>query len=175
MMGWWQPHFFVDVTGVEVLFSFFPITGFFSFLLATAFIALLCAIDRWIAWRATEARASSITPQEDNTSVLLWSGQRLTGGLIMLLMMSFNFVLFIESIVFLGVFEWLVIKQKRTTQNLPYTRDSAFAQIPSNQYQDEPSLNQLPEQPTRSIQEAHFDHSLQHEVYPYPYPYHNAP
>lgn len=105
-MGWWHPYFFVNLDGVQLLFSALEITGTATFLLYSVLLAALCAFDRFAAAKAATLK---ILPQRECAAVGWWTVQRLSGGLVMLVMMSFNLILFVETILLLGAAElWMV-------------------------------------------------------------------
>ena len=105
-MGWWHPYFFVELEGVQLLFSAFEIGGTATFLLYSVLLAALCACDRFAAAKAATLKRH---PQRECAAVGWWTVQRLSGGLVMLVMMSFNLVLFAETVAFLGAAElWMV-------------------------------------------------------------------
>lgn len=95
-MGWWKPYFFIDLTGVQVLIPAAQIEGPVSFLLISTSIVCLCFLDRFLSHYVTP----SIYKQ-----TAVYTLQRFTGGLVMLIMMSFNVILFVEMVVFLGMGE----------------------------------------------------------------------
>jgi len=102
-MGWWKPYFYSNVSGIQILFrglqidSDRPLTIF----LALSFIFALCLIDRTVAARTESTRGTS-------SYIPYYFLQRLSGGLVMLVLMSFNAVLFGVTIVFLSVCEFIV-------------------------------------------------------------------
>lgn len=123
-MGWWHPYFFVETDGVQLLFSGLQIKGVGTLLLYSAVLGALCAFDRWAA--ATAARLKN-QPQSERAAVGWWTVQRLSGGLVMLVMMSFNLILFAETIVFLGAAElWMVETGRAGSQQ------HAFTSVPSD-------------------------------------------
>lgn len=99
-MGWWKPYFFVDTSGVQLLFEWAEIDGTGTFLLCTAAIAALCLLDRLTHHYTMHHLSGRIY-----VSTAAWTVQRLTSGLLMLVMMSFNMILFLEVIVFSGMAE----------------------------------------------------------------------
>ena len=107
-MGWWKPYFFTDTSGVQLLLSPLQIGGLGSLLLATVGVGLLCLLDRWAAAEAAAARRrlphlhSSSSAGAVTGAACWWTLQRLTGGLVMLLMMTFNLLIFLEVVTFLG-------------------------------------------------------------------------
>lgn len=129
-MGWWKPYFFDSPIGVQLLFPTWVITGVPSFLVATIAIALLCLSDRLSASAASTFRkhadvnrdADSARCGADMWAVFLWTLQRLTSGLIMLIMMSFNLLLFLETVIFLGLSELAVTRWRRKTDSVQFTR-----------------------------------------------------
>jgi hypothetical protein len=119
MMGWWKPYFFVDPSGVQLLFGWATIDGFLSvsFLAATATVAVLALTDRWLAAHLSSASMSwsdvTLSARTVYVSTALWTAQRVTSGLIMLIMMSFNAVLFAEALLFLGAAElWVRLRNR---------------------------------------------------------------
>ena len=104
MMGWWKPFFFTDTGGVQILLESATIdsTQPSTFWFASAFIAFLCIVDRWAAHYALHKfkRQHSIY-----MSTAIWTIQRFTSGLLMLIMMSFNVILFMEVVLFSGFAE----------------------------------------------------------------------
>lgn len=110
-MGWWKPFFFTDVTGVQVLFAGARIEGPASFAVVILCIALLCGFDRWAAARAAALYDSR---EKELSAVGWWAAQRLSGGLVMLLMMTFNAVLFLATIGCLALAELAVRKTCRS-------------------------------------------------------------
>ncbi|CAB9505900.1 expressed unknown protein [Seminavis robusta] len=99
MMGWWKPYFFVDTTGVQLLFDWAKIDDTLTFISASGSIALLCLLDRFAAHLALHQR------QKVYSSTLAWTVQRCTSGFLMLIMMSFNIILFLEVVLFSGMSE----------------------------------------------------------------------
>ena len=106
------PVFFVDVAGVQLLFSTLEITGPATFLLCSVLLGAVCAFDRFAAARAASLKG---LPQCECAAVGWWTAQRLSGGLVMLVMMSFNLVLFAETIAFLGAAELSMVRSGRAT------------------------------------------------------------
>lgn len=106
-MGWWHPYFFVDTTGVQLLFSGLEIQGAGTLFVYSALVAALCTIDRFAAAKAMALKGNR---ERELAAVGWWTAQRCSGGLVMLIMMSFNLVLFLETIVFLGLAELLMIR-----------------------------------------------------------------
>lgn len=101
-MGWWRPFFFFDPSGVQLLVAGFALDGFLSYLLGAACIAGLCFADRLLAAHHACVHAWQ---RDDTKTAALYAAQRLTGGLIMLLLMSFNVPVFGWVIVSLGLAE----------------------------------------------------------------------
>jgi len=101
-MGWWHPYFFTDTTDVQLLLPSLRIDGTpASLTLALTVIFLLCLLDRWAVARSASARGTPF--------YIPWFFlQRLAGGLVMLVMMSFNVVLFGATLVSLAVCELIV-------------------------------------------------------------------
>eukprot|EP01051_Picozoa_sp_SAG22_P009488 SAG22_NODE_795_length_7149_cov_16.608227_5_plen_134_part_00 len=111
-MGWWKPYFFVDVAGVQVLFSGARIGSSAASLAAAVLgIALLCLFDRLAAAQAAALRGGG--REKENAAVGWWAAQRLSGGLVMLVMMTFNVVLFGTTIACLAAAELAVVKTFR--------------------------------------------------------------
>ena len=128
--GWWKPFFFIDPTKVQVLFSFCQIEGTGSLLLYSGAVAALCTFDRWAAAKASQLRAAASSPADDTTDVAWWALQRLSGGLVMLVMMSFNAILFAETVVFLGLAELAMVRtQAARRADAPATETAAFAPL----------------------------------------------
>jgi hypothetical protein len=116
MMGWWHPYFFLDVAGVQILFPWFEIEGPLSFGLATCAIGVLCYADRYLSGKAQVSRSESRSASDDCWHIAWWTGERLTGSLVMLLLMSFNVVIFLETVMFLGLSEYVHLKKKRAIE-----------------------------------------------------------
>mmetsp|Transcript_18866 Transcript_18866/g.37549 ORF Transcript_18866/g.37549 Transcript_18866/m.37549 type:complete len:128 (-) Transcript_18866:97-480(-) len=110
-MGWWHPYFFSDTSGVQVLFSFLEINGPASLVAALGAIFTLCLVDRYAAAGVQSARGTS-------SYIPLFFLQRLSGGLVMLVLMSFNIVLFVFTLVFLSLCEYVVQKRARSNDTL---------------------------------------------------------
>ena len=97
-MGWWKPYFFLDLNGVQLLSKNLVIDGSMETLIVSALsIALLALLDRYMAHTS---RSTSVY-----FSAFCFTVQKLTSGLLMLVMMSFNVVLFFEVVLFSGVAE----------------------------------------------------------------------
>ena len=104
-MGWWHPYFFTSTADVQLLLPSLTIDPDrpLTLLLALALVFLLCLTDRWAAARTRSADRTS-------SSYLVYYGlQRASGGSVMLVMMSFNMVLFGATIVGLVLGEALVV------------------------------------------------------------------
>lgn len=98
-MGWWKPYFFLNPTGVQFLLPQLVIDGSFETLFASGLaIALLSILDRYIA------HVSRGNPNV-YISTLCYTIQKFTSGLLMLIMMSFNVLLFSEVVLFGGAAE----------------------------------------------------------------------
>ena len=126
-MGWWKPYFFWDVQGVQVLLPSLVIQTDkgWSFLGASLLIAILCFVDRHLAHAAIIASGNNNKHDDDKSThlsiakdTLVYTGSRFTSGLVMLVMMSFNAVLYLEVILFVGVSEYFLRlrQQKRQRQ-----------------------------------------------------------
>ena len=128
MMGWWKPYFFWDISGVQVLLPSLVIHDIYSFLLLSSLIFGLCFIDRSLSHYCSYNSARSSNTNDSSSSnasnsgrssigveVIMYSCQRFVSGLIMLIMMSFNAVLYTEVIIFLGISEYYfrIRKQRR--------------------------------------------------------------
>mmetsp|Transcript_21458 Transcript_21458/g.53202 ORF Transcript_21458/g.53202 Transcript_21458/m.53202 type:complete len:133 (+) Transcript_21458:107-505(+) len=117
-MGWWKPYFFLDPTGVQLLLPGLVIDGSLATLfLSGVAIALLSFLDRYTAhFSRNNQNASSYT------LALCYTIQKFTSGLLMLVMMSFNALLFMEVVVFSGAAElWTKIRaQNSRQQNVEY-------------------------------------------------------
>ena len=100
MMGWWKPYFFLDTNGVQLLFDWAKIDGLASFLACSSALAALCLVDRFAHHYNLHKLSGSLC-----SSTAAWTVQRFTSGLLMLVMMSFNMVLFLEVIIFSGLAE----------------------------------------------------------------------
>ena len=109
MMGWWKPYFFLDPSGVQLLVPALVIDGsIFSLILSAVGIAFLALIDRYTAHASRNANACSNTSDglsQVYVSTVYYTIQRFTSGLLMLIMMSFNVILFLEVIIFSGIAE----------------------------------------------------------------------
>jgi len=104
-MGWWKPYFFLDPSGVQVLVPTLVIDGSIkSVILSAVGIAFLALIDRYTAHASRNACSTSDGSQV-YVSTVYYTIQRFTSGLLMLIMMSFNVILFLEVIIFSGVAE----------------------------------------------------------------------
>lgn len=106
-MGWWRPYFFFDTDGVQLLVPWFALGGASSHLLGALVVLALSGADRLLARTLTAARAS----HDDRAAALLYALSRLTSGLIMLLMMSFNIWIFLWTVLSLGFAEFLVLRR----------------------------------------------------------------
>ena len=114
-MGWWKPYFFLDPDGVQFLLPNLVIDGGTETLFVSALsIALLALIDRYMAHTS---RSTSIY-----FSAFCFTIQKLTSGLLMLIMMSFNVVLFLEVVLFSGVAELFVKSQKQQQEGGNFER-----------------------------------------------------
>ena len=106
-VGWWRPHFFIETDGVQLLLPGVVLESMGSHIIGFALVLLLCIADRFLQHRFGFA--------EPVPSAVLYAFQRLTGGLIMLLMMTFCLPLFVWIILSLGVGEWLAIRGSVST------------------------------------------------------------
>ena len=113
MMGWWRPFFFFDLSGVQILIAPFVLDGPLSWLLAAGAIASLCWLDRSLASLLSAPLRKDSEPRSDNAASALFMGQRCTGGLIMLLLMSFNAIVFAYTILALGLAERASLWRRR--------------------------------------------------------------
>ena len=113
MMGWWRPYFFLDLSGVQILFAFFVLDGPVSWLLAAAAIATLCWLDRHLASLLSAPSRKDSEPRGDNAAAALFMAQRCTAGLVMLLLMSFNAIVFAYTILALGLAERASLWRRR--------------------------------------------------------------
>jgi len=120
-MGWWKPYFFVETNGVQLLFDWAKIESAGTFLLATAAVAALCLLDRFTHHYAIH----KLSGKSIYLSTVAWTFQRFTSGLLMLVMMSFNAILFLEVIVFSGLTE-LCMQLRYQNQELE------FEELPQN-------------------------------------------
>jgi len=123
-MGWWRPYFFIDPYGSQLLFSWAEIDGPQSLLLSSMAVAVLALFDRWVADRSDQMRkrlrAIDIGDScrdlwlDQIRAVSWWTLQKLSGGMLMLILMSFCAVLFLETVVFLGLagLEYFAADQK---------------------------------------------------------------
>jgi len=129
-MGWWKPYFFLDPSGVQVLIPTLVIDGsIFSIILSGVGIAVLALIDRYTA-HASRAVCSTDSVY---ASTLYYTVQRFTSGLLMLIMMSFNIILFLEVIIFSGAAElWMKIRNdRRRTRGGGTVAAGNFSVLPS--------------------------------------------
>lgn len=142
MDGWWHPYFYFDISDVQFLFKWLPITGFFPFVFVAVLLFLLCLFDRIAAVKGKgyvyrkdaqtprrggevgeggggERRGSQLdmiiaednAGEQDTTMMLWWACSRLSSGLVMSVMMTFNVILFFETILFLTGAQYLVVKR----------------------------------------------------------------
>jgi len=132
MDGWWKPYFFIDLDGVQLLLPALVIDGssFISIIHSSIGILILVLVDRFMAhayYCANNNTSSARCYREDEysnhrnaiyLSTLYYTIQRFTSGLLMLLMMSFNVILFMEIILFSGIVELgMKIKMKGQEEN----------------------------------------------------------
>lgn len=96
-MGWWRPFFFFDPTGVQLLLPWLVLDSAPSYALGALAIACLALADRRLA------HASA--PSGDNAQAALYTAQRASGTLVMLLLMSFNVPLIVWLLASLGAGE----------------------------------------------------------------------
>ena len=163
-MGWWKPYFFWKVWGVQVLLPSLVIEGWVSFLVVSSGIAGLCCMDRHLAHASTASSTSSSTTTALSSSssssavakdVLVYTLSRFTSGLVMLIMMSFNALLYLEVILFLGASEYylqlrrkkllLVVEQQQQLQQLQ--QDDSYDD--GYRDDDDPSLPTVEDSPTQ--------------------------
>ena len=111
-MGWWRPYFFVELTGVQLLLPGLVLRSYGDCFLGGCFIAVLGYADRWLA------HATSRTLRNDNATAALFTAQRLTGGLLMLLMMSFNVPLFLWTVTCVGASERVMLWRRAFERTL---------------------------------------------------------
>ena len=122
-MSWtstWQPYFGTSPVGVHVLFSWLQIRRSTDLLASSVGLAVLCVLDRYVAFRAKalEAPTGHALPRENALVAVAWrTAQRLSSGLLLLVIVSFDLVLFVETIVFLGLGELLVMKAAKHEQH----------------------------------------------------------
>ena len=149
MMGWWKPYFFWDISGVQVLLPSLVIHDTYSFLLLSALIFGLCFIDRSLSHYCSYNSARSSNTVDSSSSanasndgrgsigmeVIIYSCQRFVSGLIMLIMMSFNAVLYTEVIIFLGISEYYfrIRKQRRQQHQQEHRQLSQAVTISNNE------------------------------------------
>ena len=109
-MGWWKPYFFLDTTGVQFLLPELVIDGSFETLFVSGLVvAFLSFLDRYTAHAS---RGNHVY-----YSALCYTIQKFTSGLLMLVMMSFNGVLFLEVVLFSGAAElWMKIIAQNNRQ-----------------------------------------------------------
>merc|ERR1719244_450443 len=102
-MGWWRPYFFVDLVHVQLLLEDIVLDGSLaSTALASLCIAGLTFADRWLAYTHKH------TSHTARSHAVLFTLQKCTGGMLMLLLMSFNVILFIEVVLLCGLWEYLL-------------------------------------------------------------------
>ena len=109
-MGWWKPYFFLDPSGVQFLVPALVIDGSISSMILSAVgIAVLAIVDRYAAYFSRSRNKSSLDDADTTSavclSVMFYTTQRFTSGLLMLVMMSFNVILFLEVVFFSGAAE----------------------------------------------------------------------
>ncbi len=111
-MGWWKPYFFLDPTGVQFLLPGLVIDGSLETLLVSGLsILVLSILDRYAA-HASRNHHSNI-----HRSVFYYTVQKFTSGLLMLIMMSFNALLFLEVVLFGGAAElWMKLQTQNNRQ-----------------------------------------------------------
>jgi hypothetical protein len=123
-MGWWKPYFFLDPTGVQLLLPNLVIDGSKETLFVSGLaIAVLALLDRYTAHAAASRIQSRIGNSNDDDnynavyfSALCYTVQKFTSGLLMLIMMSFNAVLFLEVVLFSGAAElWMKLRTQNNT------------------------------------------------------------
>ena len=113
-MGWWRPYFFVDSTGVQLLLPTLALDGSAaSLIFCVMFVAPLAILDRWLERATCDKRAVSSSHESDGSVALLWTAQRATGTLLMLLFMSFNVPVVVVTLCCLGASERLMLWRER--------------------------------------------------------------
>ena len=133
-MGWWRPYFFWDLNSVQVLHEKLVLDGSLgSILLVSLGIAALAFVDRLLAHHH----------KRQDTAIshsLHYMLQKSTGGLLMLILMSFNIILFMEVILFCGMWEYVLFKYGSTTSNTATSHnngDIQFAMIRNESNEDD--------------------------------------
>ena len=115
-MGWWKPYFFTDLEGVQLLVPSFVLEGTFgvSWCSAAVVILALATLDRGLA-----SLHQTHQPQRhsDNVAAAFFMAQRLSAGLVMLLLMSFNAIVFAYTIAALGAAERYFLWRRRQEQS----------------------------------------------------------
>ena len=124
-MGWWKPYFFLDPTGVQLLLPNLVIDGSAETLVVSAFaIALIAFLDRYMAHVSRKDLDISVY-----LSVLCFTTQKFTSGLLMLIMMSFNTLLFLEVVLFSGTAELWMRLRARTREGSAHFHSVAMSEI----------------------------------------------
>jgi hypothetical protein len=113
MMGWWKPYFFFNPSGVQLLVPGFALDSVTSYVFGALAIAALSITDRTLSRMAMRSAKVASSHAGDSHSALLFTAQRFTGGLVMLLMMTFNFWIFIWTVLSLGLGEKLSLWSER--------------------------------------------------------------
>jgi len=124
-MGWWKPYFFLDPTGVQLLLPNLVIDGKAETLVVSAFaIALIAFLDRYMAHVSRKDSGISVY-----LSVLCFTTQKFTSGLLMLIMMSFNTLLFLEVVLFSGTAELWMRLRAQTREGSAHFHSVAMSEI----------------------------------------------
>ena len=85
---------------------------------------VLCAADRVLADQAGAARRLASSHEDDHAVAALYTAQRFSGGLVMLLMMSFNVIIFTWTVLMLGAAERYLLHQQRGHTPSPSESDA---------------------------------------------------
>ena len=115
-MGWWRPYFFIELERVQLLYSGFTLSSRASCVAAVFVIGLLSLADRWLAHTHAAVAAVAASHRDDTIVAIVWTAQRITGALLMLIQMSFNVVLFALTICCLGVAERWCLRTNRQAE-----------------------------------------------------------
>ena len=131
-MGWWKPYFFVDLKSVQLLHEDLVLDGTFgSAFVATMGIFLLAFLDRWLCHQ------QCFGTQSASSHAVFYTLQKITGGLLMLILMSFNVLLFAEVCLFCGAWEYVAVKRREIQKNLIRTPNGVEVQFSPIQNEDE--------------------------------------
>ena len=117
-MGWWKPYFFIDLKSIQLLHKDLVLDGtFFNTLIASLFMFCLALLDRYVSNRL-HSHSMHQHKRVPSHHALLYTLQKCSGGLLMLILMSFNLILFMEVVLFCGFWEYVFLKRSEKERKM---------------------------------------------------------